>query len=60
VRRIDDAAAIVHKRINRVDADGLEHGNQERGLVFAVAVTVAEDVSCMVRLPAADTRSTIK
>jgi len=40
-----------------VDAGGGEHGDQERGLVFAVAVLVAEDVAGVVRLEAADAKS---
>ena len=51
---IDDAAAVVDGHVEGVDAGHLEHGDEQGGLVFAVAVTIAEDVGGMIGLPAAD------
>ena len=51
---IDDAASAVHVEVVGVDADGLQHGDEQGGFVLAVAVAVAIDVSGVVGLPAAD------
>jgi hypothetical protein len=37
-----------------MDAGDLKHGDEQGGLVFAVAVFVAEDVGCVIGLQAAD------
>ncbi len=37
-----------------MDADGREHGGEQGRLVFAVAITIAEDVAGEVRLVATD------
>ena len=42
---IDDAAAVVHGHVVGMDAGHLEHGDEQGGLVFAVAVAIAEDVA---------------
>ena len=52
---IDDAAAVVDGDIEGMDSGYLEHGDEQGGLVFAVAVAVAEDVGGVIGLPAADT-----
>ena len=45
---INDAAAVVDREVVGVDADSLEHGDEQGGFVFAVAVAIAEDVSGVV------------
>ena len=52
--RIDEAAPGIDQNPGGVDADAFQHGAQQRGLVFAVAVAVAEDVIRGVGLIAAD------
>ena len=54
---IDDAAAGVDHDESAVNADGGEHGGEQGGFVFAVAVTIAEDVAGVVGLVAADAQS---
>ena len=51
---IDDAAAVVDGHVVGLDAGDLEHGDEQRGLVFAVAVAVAKDVGGMIGLKSAD------
>ena len=51
---IDDAAAVVNRNVEGMDAGDLEHGDEQSGFIFAVAVAVAEDVGGVIGLEAAD------
>ncbi len=51
---IDDAAAGIDHHQRGMDTDAGEHGGEQRGLVLAVAVAVAEDIAGEVGLVAAD------
>ena len=51
---IDNAAAAVDVEIVRLDSSGLQHGDQERRFVFAIAVAISVDIACVVRLPSPD------
>jgi imidazoleglycerol phosphate dehydratase HisB len=46
--------SAVDVQVVGADADGLKHGDEQGGLVFAVTVAIAIDVAGIVRLPAAD------
>ncbi len=52
--RIDDAAAIIHRNVVCIDAGDVQHGDQQGGLVFAVAVAIAKDVGGVIGLQPAD------
>jgi hypothetical protein len=54
VVRIDNAAAVVDRDVEGVNAGDLEHGDEQGGLVFAVAVLVAIDIGGVICLQAAD------
>jgi hypothetical protein len=41
---VDDAAAVVHGHVEGVNPGDLKHGDEQGGLVFAIAILVAEDV----------------
>src|SRR5205823_926000 len=48
--RVDDPATIINQNKRAVDAYGGEHCSEESGLIFAVAIAVAEDVAGVVGL----------
>lgn len=50
----DDAALRIDHDPRGVDTDGPEHGTEEGGFVFAIAVAGAKDIRCGVGLVAAD------
>ena len=51
---VDDTPAMIDHHESGVDADGGEHRREQRGLVLAVAVVIAEDIAGGVWLVAAD------
>src|SRR5437588_10560723 len=52
----DGAAPGVDDYIKGLDADLLQHGAEQGGLVFTVAVVMSEDIGGRMRLPAAYTQ----
>jgi hypothetical protein len=52
--RVNDAATVIYRQKEGVDTCDLEHGDEQGGLVFAIAVTVAEDIRSSIGLEATD------
>ena len=52
--RTDDAAIDLRDDVIGFDSDFVEHGTEQRGLVFAIAVLVLEDGGSRMGLESAD------
>ena len=47
---IDDSAAIIYRHVVRIDSGNAEHGDEQSRLVFAITVTIAEDIRGVIGL----------